>query len=277
MKRRKPLLVEPQLDDSALEALDCGPAACVVAIDDASYGRIKTTTEEIRRRAGNVKGTTTPEMWKRAIDSFADDFIKLGLHPPRTSIVRGRDTSALWKLLKKQNRRIIGAIHYGTVANKKRRLWASRSYRGNHAVYFRGAKLVEGDRKVPTYDSLADGRFAGVPKGRKLWPFWLVKAALGNVRNDKGGRIYPRADRWIGLVISKAKPLTEPDDGIDVGDPDAGTPDDADVLELIEETVDAVDLLEDTAEQLAMQAERLAEHLPPDSTSTSDAKEGVTP
>ncbi len=85
----------------------------------------------------------TPTSGRRAIDSYADRFTALGLQPPRTSVVRGKGHDELWRLLHDQRRRVIAAIGYGAVAQEKRSLWASRSFRGNHAVYLRAATLVE--------------------------------------------------------------------------------------------------------------------------------------
>ncbi len=194
-ERKGPLKLEAQLDGSASEAFDCGVAACVVALDDASYGLIRPSTEAVRKRMGNDRDATNPDQWKAAIDSYADHFLSIGLQPPRTSVVRGKGHDELWRLLHDQRRRVIGAIGYGTVASEKRSLWASRSFRGNHAVYLRGATLVDGARKVPTYDPLADGRFKGCPNGRRLWPFWLIRAASGDVRDGGGRRLGPRAPR----------------------------------------------------------------------------------
>ena len=44
-ERTGPLLLEPQVDGSATEGVDCGVAACVMALDDASYGLIRPSTE----------------------------------------------------------------------------------------------------------------------------------------------------------------------------------------------------------------------------------------
>ena len=218
-ERTGPLKLEPQLDGSASQSVDCGVAACVMALDDASYGLIRPSTEALRKRMGNDRDATNPDQWKAAIDSYADRFASFGLQPPRTSVVRGKGHDELWRLLHDQRRRVIAALHYGTVASEKRSLWASRSFRGNHAVYLRAATIVDRPAKVPAYDPLADGRFKGCPNGRRLWPFWLVRAATGNVRDGKGRRLYPGEDRWIGLVVSKARPIGEPDDGVDPGDP----------------------------------------------------------
>ena len=221
-ERKTALALERQFDGSASQSVDCGVAACVMALDDASYGLIRPSTEAVRKRMGGARDATNPDQRKAAIDSFAERFTALGLQPPRTSVARGKSHAELWRLLHDKRRWVIAALHYGTVASEKRALWASRSFRGNHAVYLRAATLVDEARKVPTYDPLADGRFKGCPNGRRLWPFWLVKAATGDVRDEKGRRLYPAEDRWIGLVVSKARPIGEPDDGVDPGDPDGG-------------------------------------------------------
>ena len=276
-ERSGPLKLERQLDGSASEAFDCGVAACVMALDDASYGLIRSSTEAVRKRMGNDRDATNPDQWKAAIDSYADRFRNHGLQPPRTAILRGKGHDELWRLLHDKRRRVIAAIHYGTVAKEKRALWASRSYHGNHAVYLRAATLVDEARKVPAYDPLADGRFKGCPNGRRLWPFWLVRAATGNVRDGKGRRLYPAEDRWIGLVVSKARPIGEPDDGVNPGDPDGGTPDQPDVTELLEVIADTAGELEDHIDGLSASLEALSPYLPAAKASEGEAADGVRP
>ena len=272
IERTSPLRLEAQLDGSASEAYDCGVAACVMAIDDASYGLIRPSTEAVRKRIGGDRGATNPDQWKAAIDSFAERFTALGLQPPRTGVVRGKGHAELWRLLHDQRRRVIAAIHYGTVASEKRSLWASRSFRGNHAVYLRAAMLVDEARKVPAYDPLADGRFKGCPNGRRLWPFWLTRAATGSVRDAKGRRLYPGEDRWIGLVVSKARPIGEPDGGVDPGDPDL-----PDVTELIEVIADTAGELEDHVAGLTVSLDALRPYLPAAKASDSEPADGVWP
>jgi hypothetical protein len=276
-ERTGPLQLEPQLDGSATEGFDCGVAACVMALDDASYGLIRPSTEAVRKRMGNDSDATNADQWKAAIDSFADRFVSLGLQPPRTSVVRGKGHDDLWRLLHDKRRRVIAAIHYGTVASEQRALWASRSFRGNHAVYLRAATVVDEARRVPTYDPLADGRFKGCPNGRRLWPFWLIRAATGNVRDAKGRRIYPAEDRWIGLVVSKARPIGEPDAGVDPGDPDGGTPDLPDAEDLFEVIADAASDLEDHIGALTASLEALRPYLPAASDTASEPGDGVRP
>jgi hypothetical protein len=276
-ERTGPLRLEPQLDGSASQAVDCGVAACVMALDDASYGLIRPSTEAVRKRMVNDREATNPEQWKAAIDSYGDRFRSLGLQAPRTTVVRGKGHAELWRLLSEQRRRVIVALHYGTVADEKRSLWASRSYRGNHAVYLRAALSTDEGRRVPVYDPLADGRFPGCPNGRRPWPFWLVRAATGNVRDGKGRRIYPAEDRWIGLVVAKARPIGEPDDGVDPGDPDGGTPDLPDVTELLEVIADTADELEEHIGAMSASLDALRPWLPAVSTSTGEPSPGVTP
>ena len=82
-------------------------------------------------------------------------------------------------------------------------------------------------------------------------------AATGNVRDAKGRRLYPGEDRWIGLVVAKARPIGEPDDGVDPGDPDAGDPDLPDVTELLEVIADTAGELEDHIEAMTVSLEAL--------------------
>ena len=124
-------------------------------------------------------------------------------------------------------------------------------------MYLRAATLVDEARKIPAYDPLADGRFTGCPNGRRLWPFWLVWAATGNVRDAKGRRLYPGEDRWIGLVVSKARPIGEPDDGVDPGVPDGGTPDLPDATDLLEVIADTAGELEDHIAAMSVSLETL--------------------
>ncbi len=136
---------------------------------------------------------------------------------------------------------------------------------------------MDGARKVPTYDPLADGRFKGCPNGRHLWPFWVVKAATGNIRDEKGRRLYPGEDRWIGLVVAKARPISEPDDGVDPGDPDGGTPDLPDVTELLEVIAETAGELEDHIAGLGASLEALRPYLPAAKQSNSEPVDGVRP
>jgi hypothetical protein len=104
-----------------------------------------------------------------------------------------------------------------------------------------------------------------------------VKAASGDVRDGKGRRLYPGEDRWIGLVVSKARPIGEPDDGVDPGDPDGGTPDLPDVTELLEVIADTAGELEEHIAGLTASLDVLRPYLPAASASRSEPGDGVRP
>ena len=77
--RTGPLRLEPQLDSSATEAFDCGVAACVMALDDASYGLIRPSTGAVRKRMRNLREATNPDQWKVAIDAVTGDRVGASL------------------------------------------------------------------------------------------------------------------------------------------------------------------------------------------------------
>ena len=131
--------------------------------------------------------------------------------------------------------------------------------------------------QIPAYDPLADGRFPDCPNGRRLWPFWLVRAATGNVRDGKGRWLYPAEDRWIGLVVAKTRPIDEPDDGVDLGDPDSGDPDLPEVTELLEVIADTAGVLEDHIEAMGTSLDGLRPWLPTRSASGGEPADGVRP
>ena len=104
-----------------------------------------------------------------------------------------------------------------------------------------------------------------------------MRAATGNVRDAKGRRIYPAEDRWIGLVVSKARPIGEPDDGVDPGDPDGGSPDLPDAEDLLEVIADTAGELEDHIAALTASLDALRPYLPAASASESEPGDGVRP
>ena len=63
--------LEAQLDGSATEGVDCGVASTVMAIDYASGGKIRTTTERVRNKMG-TREPTNPWDWQRAMRGFKD-------------------------------------------------------------------------------------------------------------------------------------------------------------------------------------------------------------
>ena len=104
-----------------------------------------------------------------------------------------------------------------------------------------------------------------------------MRAATGNVRDGKGRRLYPGEDRWIGLVVSKARPIGEPDDGVDPGDPDGGSPDLPDVTELLEVIADTAGELEDHIAAMTASLDGLRPYLPTAKASDTEPADGVRP
>ena len=76
--------------------------------------------------------------------------------------------------------------------------------------------------------------------------------------------------------MSKARPIGEPDGGVDPGDPDGGDPDLPDVTELLEVIADTAGQLEDHIAGLTESLETLRPYQPTASDSRSDADAGVT-
>jgi hypothetical protein len=97
-----------------------------------------------------------------------------------------------------------------------------------------------------------------------------VRAATGNVRDGKGRRLYPNEDGWIGLVVSKARPIGEPDDGVDPGEPDL-----PDVTELLEVIGDTAGELEDHIAAMSASLDTLRPYLPTAKASDIEPGEGV--
>ena len=104
-----------------------------------------------------------------------------------------------------------------------------------------------------------------------------MKAATGNVRDARGRRLYPGEDRWIGLVIAKARPIGEPDDGVDPGDPEGGTPDLHDASELLEVIADTAGEFEEHIAAMLASLVALRPYLPTVTESEAEPADGVRP
>ena len=72
-------------------------------------------------------------------------------------------------------------------------------------------------------------------------------------------------------------PIGEPDDGVDPGDPDGGTPDLPDVEDLLEVIADTAGELEDHIAALTASLDALRPYLPAASASGSEPGDGVRP
>ena len=286
--------LEAQLDGSATEGVDCGVASTVMAIDYASGGRIRTTTERVRNKMG-TKEPTNPWDWQRAMRGFRDVAKKQGLRPLRCNIASGADFERLRSILFDRKRPVIVALDYGTIADKSRRHWSSTDFRGAHAVLLRKGRERGGRLKVKVFDPLADGRTVGgrrMIKGPNWWDWSVVKQAAGNVRDSSGQLVFPGRDRWIGLVVWSSVPVVkdkpDPVEDPPLDDPE-DEPDDAD--DAVDALTDVASDLDDAIDELSAVPDRKAvanavkalktaretiePFLPPGSDSTSDSKPGI--
>ena len=289
--------IEPQLDGSKTESVDCGVASTVMAIDYASAGKVRPTTERVRAKMGD-EGPTNPWDWQGAIRAFKDAARKAGLKPLRSTIADGADFDRLETLLFEKKRPVVVALDYGTIARKSPRFWSSTSFEGGHAVLLRVGKERGGTLKVKVFDPLADGRTVGGKKmvnGPRWWEWAVVKEACGNISDAGGSPIFPKRDRWLGLVVWRSKPIVadepeEPDVEPPLDDPDAEPEEAADVFDAladadsdIDDAIDALMAAPDAKEVAgalkAMRSARasIGQFLPPDSDSTSDARLGLKP
>jgi hypothetical protein len=286
--------LEAQLDGSRTEGVDCGVASTVMAIDYASHGKIRTTTERVRNKMG-TQDPTNPWDWQRAIRGFRDAARKQGLRPIRSNLASGADFERLRTLLFERKRPVIIALDYGTIADKSRRHWSSTTFRGAHAVLLRKGAERGGRLRVKVFDPLADGRIVGgrrMAKGPNWWDWSVVKEAAANVRDGDGKLVFPGRDRWIGLVIwrtvpivkDKPDPVEEPpldDDEVEPDDPDdaidALTDVASDLDDVIDELTTAADRKRVAAAVKALKTARqtIEPFLPPASDSTSDSKAGI--
>jgi hypothetical protein len=286
--------LEAQLDGSKTEGIDCGVASTVMAIEYASGGKIRTTTERVRRAMGE-QGPTNPWDWQRAFRAFRVPARKAGLRPLRSTIADGADFARLRTLLFEKRRPVIVALDYGTIARRLPRQWSSNSFHGAHAVLLRKGRERGGKLKVKVFDPLADGRTVGgrrVVKGPAWWDWAVVRDAAANVRESDGSLVYPTRDRWLGLVVWGPRPIVkdkpeEPEEP-PIDDPEDEPDDPEDPLEALG---DVASDLDDAIEELTADPTRkgvaaalrtmksaretIEPFLRPASDSTSDSRPGV--
>ena len=262
---------EFQLDDSALESFDCGPASICVAIDFMSRGRIHPSTENVRKKMGDHKGGTSPEQWVKAIMAFAPAFRKKGLTPPKVKLVNSMPHDMLQKQMK-WGRGFIGAYDYGVVAKSNKRLWSSTSFTGFHAMFQMKFRVHDEKNQTLVFDPLADGRLASgvkrVAKGPKWWPFFLTRKALAGYsgENEASGVIV-----WRSEIV---KPTTQPDTS-PPDETEPGTDDPDDQLDSQDKMYGYLSDLEEQYAALGETIESLREAVGPDNDSESEPEDGV--
>lgn len=127
---------QKQLDGSALGGSDCGPTSLSVAIDAATLGAARPTTEAIRRLARDTEGGTTPDDWKRACRAMG-------------VATASCQTGAVLAASLARNESVVIAAHYGKW--RAAGFPAYGSFDGWHAM----TVVASGENHVWLYDPLA--------------------------------------------------------------------------------------------------------------------------
>jgi hypothetical protein len=257
---------EFQLDDSALEGFDCGPASLCVAIDFMSRGRIHPSTENVRKKMDDHKDGTNPDGWVKALAAFAPAFKRKGLTPPKFKKVSGMSHDMLQKNMV-WGRGFIGAYDYGVVKDRSKRLWSSDSFTGYHAMFQFRFREKDDKNQTVVFDPLADGRRENVVKGPKWWPFFLTRMSLAGYagKNKASGVIVWRSD-----LITPVTPVPTPPD---VEKP--GTPDPDDQMDSLDKMYSYLSDLEDAYAAMGEVIDEMRAAVGPDNDSNAEPVEGV--
>jgi hypothetical protein len=170
-----------QLDGSPHAGNNCGPGSLSSAIERDRRGvkpnsalwlptpayiraRMIALVIEADKGAGGTSGPELVKAAKRLYGVTLTPRYNLPFADLVTLIAAGRGA--------------IIPIRYSAVHGTK--FDACPSFLGNHWVYWNGSTWTSAAGYLDRiYDSLADGRRAGIPKGPQLWPRALLKAATG--------------------------------------------------------------------------------------------------
>jgi hypothetical protein len=259
---------EFQLDDSALESYDCGPASVCVAIDFMSRGLIHPSTENVRKKMGDQSGGTNPDGWVKALEAFGPAFERKGLTPPKFKQVHNLSHDALRKQMN-WGRGFIGAYDYGKVKQGNRRLWSSTSFTGLHAMFQMKYRRKNDQNQGLVFDPLADGRTIGgktMVKGPKWWPWWIIRNALAGYSgaNEASGVLVWRSQ----LITPETPEPTPPDENDPVPEPE-------DPMDQLDKLYDYLSDLEEQYAALGTVIDDLRAAVGPDNDSTSEPVDGV--
>ena len=191
--------LEHQLDGSATGGEDCGVAVVVMAVDLATQGAARPTTEEVRRRMRVPSGATDTGDQERAVESFETAIETRGREPLRYQRMLGRPWSDAMGALA-DGRWLCLSLSYAVVNDLAPRLSGDKAFRGNHAVGALGLRSRAGVPQVRVFDPLADGRRPGIPDGPRWWDLAVVKAACAS---------FAGPGRWTGGIV-RASPRLAP-------------------------------------------------------------------
>lgn len=210
--------VEPQLVKGIPTAgVDCGVRTTMRAIRWSSCGKVRLTVAETRQLMRNSTGPANVIDWYRALEhpKLAARFKTAGLHP---LVVRLRGTNSESGIITGSPvKTAIDALEEGHLvcAAESYRPWHGTKFAGsdtfgtglrdNHAVSYFGIKGTVGHRRTTRFDSLDDGRRAGIPTGPLTVPFHLVTEAMGELTFRSGRKL--GHGKWAGVIVERAKPI----------------------------------------------------------------------
>jgi hypothetical protein len=198
---------------------DCGVRTTMRTIRWSSCKKVAVTVAEVRRLMKKPTGATNPLDWRNALEhpAMVAKFMAAGLHAPvvkmrgvnpETGIITGSPVATAINALEDGDL-ICVAEGYGP--------WHGTEFAGsdtfgtrpldNHAVSYLGIKGGVGHRRSTRYDSLDDGRFAGIPTGPLTVPWHLAVDAMGAL-TFKSGRHLGHG-LWAGMVVERAKPIAQ--------------------------------------------------------------------
>ena len=225
-----PVRLFPQLSDGAPTAdADCGVSALRRAVAWASGDRLIWSPQLARHRMGKPTGPTNISDQMAAFrhpDTVAE-FRHLGLQPPVIECIDAGSGTGLGAGDGERAARALQAgllvnvqESYGVIRREMPSIAASATFDGNHSVSYCGFRMVGLTVHVDAgkvrysqrYDSIADGRRPGIPKGPTWVPLWVaLNAAAGLLFNEGRANEHPAGTGKLqGLIVHPALPIVVP-------------------------------------------------------------------
>lgn len=166
--------------------VDCGPRSWQHAIDHATRGQDVPGIDRIRL-LGRVPG---PQMTNVFDGSLVFD--RLDLRARR--VVNG-DWDELTTALRR-GAGVVLCISYGVLNDRNPWRSGDPNFRGGHSIYLQGIHRSR-DRRLRTrsFDSLYDGRRAGIPEGPQWCRVGMLRAAAEAFAGRPG--------KWWGIVVPR--------------------------------------------------------------------------
>lgn len=170
-------------------SVDCGPRSWQMAIDHATRGKRFVNIDRLRQLGGRPGAQPTN------VYNGSDALSALGIRHDR--IVGGPWDDALDAL--RQGAGVTLCITYGVLNDLNPWVSGSESFRGGHSIYVQGLRRSrrDGRRRTRSFDSLYDGRRAGIPDGPRAVRIGMLQRAAEAFAGRPG--------RWWGLIVPVAR------------------------------------------------------------------------